>query len=242
MVPELPPTVILAGGLGTRLRPVIAQVPKALAMVAGQPFILHQLAWLHRSGVRLIILCIGYRGEQIADCLGDGTDLDLQIVYSWEDRPLGTAGALAQAAHLLPSEFLVINGDTYTELDLKLLWNAHRSHAATATLAVTTTSDSRAGGGIELAKDGRILSFREKESGAVLVSMGIYAVSRRILKHIPTNRPCSLEKDVFPALPGLYGYQAEVSFIDMGTPADYQALDLYLRSLDNDSLERSSNP
>ncbi len=230
MKPQLPPAVILAGGLGTRLRPLISDRPKALEVVAGKPFILYQLEWLRRNLVQSVILNVGYKGEQIVDYLGDGSRLGLKIAYSWETTPLGTGGALAEACSLLPAEFLVLNGDTYTTLPLKPLWEAHRRYGALATLAVAPAQDSSAVGGIEMGPDGRILSFREKEPGAGLVSMGIYAVSQKLVQFIPQKRPCSLERDVFPNLPGLYGYLSPVSFIDIGTPAGYQALDVHLSS------------
>ncbi len=163
---QLPPAVILAGGLGTRLRPLVSDRPKALAVVAGKPFILHQLEWLRRNLVQSVILCVGYKGEQIVDYLGDGSRLGLKLTYSWETKPLGTAGALAEASHLLPPEFLVLNGDTYTTLHLKPLWEDHHRHEALVTLAVAPTQDSSAVGGIEMDANGRILSFREKEPGA----------------------------------------------------------------------------
>ena len=227
---ELPPAVILAGGLGTRLRPIVSERPKAMALVAGRPFLIHQLQWLQANSVRSVILCLGYKGEQIANYFGDGSSLDLAIIYSWEETPLGTAGALAQAVDLLPHEFLVVNGDTYTVLPLQPLWDAHHEYGAIATLAVAPAQDSSAVGGIELDPDHRIVAFREKESGAKLVSMGIYAATRKLVELIPQSRPCSLEKDIFPHLPRLYGYLSEARFIDIGTPAGYLALDRYLSS------------
>jgi len=228
--PELPPAVILAGGLGTRLRPLVADRPKALAVVAGRPFILYQLEWLRSNFVRSVVLCVGYKGEQIVEFLGNGSHLGLKITYSREDTPLGTAGALAKAGHLLPEKFLVLNGDTYTAMPIDPLWEVHQRCEALATLAVATAQDSSAAGGIEMDESGRITSFREKEPGARLVSMGVYAVSRDLLSLIPRKRPCSLETDVFPKVPRLYGYLSPVSFIDIGTPAGYLALGRHLSS------------
>jgi D-glycero-alpha-D-manno-heptose 1-phosphate guanylyltransferase len=231
LIVRLPPAVILVGGLGTRLKSVVSDRPKAMAVVAGKPFLTHQLEWLHTNGVGSVLLCVGYKGQQIVDYIGDGSHLGLVVSYSWEHTPLGTAGALAKAMELLPEEFLVINGDTFTTLPLGPLWEAHHHNGAIATLAVTTSEDSSAVGGIELAADGRITSFREKESGAQLVSMGIYAISRRIATFIPKKRPCSLENDVFPYLPSLYGHVAKEPFIDIGTPTGYLAADVYLSRL-----------
>ena len=230
---ELPPAVILAGGLSTRLRTMVSDRPKAMAPVAGKPFLVHQLRWLQANSVASVILCLGYKGEQIADYLGDGSSLDLTVIYSWENTPLGTAGALAQAMDLLPQEFLVVNGDTYTSLPLQPLWEAHHRYDAIATLAVTPAQDSSAVGGIELGLDHRVVAFREKQPGVKLVSMGIYATSRKLVEFVPKSRPCSLEKDIFPHLPRLYGYLSETPFIDIGTPAGYLALDRYLSGLES---------
>lgn len=232
LIVQLPPTVILAGGLGTRLRSVVPDRPKSMALVAGKPFLIHQLEWLHTNGVKSVVLCVGYKGQQIVDYIGDGSRFGLVVSYSCEHTPLGTAGALANAMKLLSEEFLVINGDTYTTLPLEPLWEAHHHNAAMATLAVTASEDSSAVGGIELATDGRITSFREKESGAHLVNMGVYAVSRKIAEFIPAKRPCSLEKDVFPYLPRLYGHVAKEPFIDIGTPAGYLAAESCLSNLE----------
>ncbi len=234
MKQQLPTAVILAGGLGTRLRPLVSDRPKALAVVAGRPFILYQLEWLCRNFVQSVIICVGYKGEQIVDCLGDGSHLGMKIAYSRESTPLGTAGALAEAAHLLPAEFLVLNGDTYTAMELEPLWEAHHRRGALATLAAAPAvhvKDSAAVGSIKIGPDGRILSFREKQPGAKLVSMGIYAVSRELVPLIPRQRPCSLERDVFPNLPGLYGYLSPASFIDIGTPTGYRAANRQLSKL-----------
>lgn len=240
MMTELPQAVILAGGLGTRLRSIVPDRPKALAMVAGEPFLIHQLRWLRANGVYSAILCVGYKGEQIIEELGDGSRFGMRLVYTQEHTPLGTGGALAEAAPLLPREFLVINGDTYTDLPLDPLWQTHRSYGALVTIAITNAQDSTAVGGIELADDGHILAFREKQPGATLVSMGIYAVSKELLNHIPSQRPCSLERDVFSQISHLYGHVSQVPFIDIGTPSGYHAAQAYL-AIRNHAKESESN-
>ncbi len=231
---ELPPAVILAGGLGTRLRPVVSDRPKAMAPVAGKPFLIHQLEWLYANSVRSVILCVGYKGKQIEDYVDDGSRVGLKVTYSCEHTPLGTAGALANALDLLPWRFLLVNGDTYTTLPLDSLWEAHRRYDAMATIAITSAQDSSTVGGVELASDCRIIAFREKRPGAKFVSMGVYAVSRDLVEAIPDKRPCSLENDVFPHVNRLYGYLSGASFIDIGTPAGYLAADRYLSHLSGD--------
>ena len=231
MASGLPVAVILAGGLGTRLRPLIPHAPKALAPVGGEPFLYHQLRWLRTNRVADVIICVGYKSEKIMEELGDGQSLGMKLVYSREESPLGTAGAIAKAHLELPEEFLVVNGDTYTDMPLAPLWESHRNRSALATLAITPVLDSSTSGGIELAPDGKITAFREKQPGIPLVSMGIYAMNKGLLNHIPAIRPCSLENDVFPHAPHLYGHISKTPFIDIGSPEGYKKANTQLRAV-----------
>lgn len=163
---------------------------------------------------------------------GNGDKLNMALNYSVEPTPLGTAGALARAASLLPDEFLVINGDTYATLSLAPLWQAHHRYGGTATMVVTgAATGSNACGRVQLSTDNRVISFLEKEPGSGLVNMGIYACSRHVLQAIPSGKKVSLETDVFPKLTDLYGYCTDLSFIDIGTPAGYALANEYLGSL-----------
>ncbi|NLK07385.1 MAG: NTP transferase domain-containing protein [Firmicutes bacterium] len=232
MATKLPPAVVLAGGLGTRLRTTVPGLPKALAPIANEPFLAHQLRWLEANGIKSVLLCVGYKGEQIFRKLGTGAGLglSLKLHYSWETFPLGTGGALMQAAPVLPEEFLVINGDTYTEMGLGPLWQAHQNNDGLVTIAVTKAWAHNATGSVELANDGRITSFNEKQPNPTWANMGIYAMSKKLLDHMPAHRPCSLEKEVFPHIQPMHAFITDSPFIDIGTPESYAYAQSYFAS------------
>ena len=114
------PVALLAGGLATRLRPITEKIPKALVDIDGRPFIDHQLALLHRNGIRRVVMCLGYRGEMVQDHCGDGSRYDMQLSYSFDgEKLMGTGGALKRAAHLLDDVFWVMYGDSYMDIDYR---------------------------------------------------------------------------------------------------------------------------
>lgn len=224
--------VVLAGGLGIRLRPVLGSVPKALAPVTGRPFIDYQLALLRKSGVTEVVLCLGYGSEAIQNYCRDGSRWGLTILYSVEERPLGTAGAIAGAMTLLPDEtFFVLNGDTYFNFDYQHLMAFHRQKRALVTLALAKVTDTSKFGVVRLGPGDRIEAFLEKEPMGrgmeqSLINGGVYIFHRAVLEHIPSVRPVSLERDVFPRLVAqgyaIYGYVGEGYFMDIGTPQAYR--------------------
>jgi len=222
---RLPSAVILAGGLGTRLRSILGDLPKALAPVAGKPFLTYQLDWLKRCGVRRVVLCTGYQHQLVQDCLGDGTDLGLSIHYSVEEQPLGTAGALRKAKDKITGTFLVLNGDTYLDVDLKALLSYHRETAALTTLALMQVDQADRYGTVVVDAGGRISGFCEKgQSGEGLVNAGLYVCEPSLLGCFPEGEPLSLEMDVFPSLARqglLRGYVVEGYIRDIGTPESY---------------------
>lgn len=224
-------SLILAGGLGTRLQPLLGQTPKVLAPVAGRPFLEHLLLLLRQQGLTDIVLSLGHGADAIQAHFGDGTPWGMHIIYTVEPEPLGTAGAVR---HTLTGEyadanFLVLNGDTYAVLNYAGLLAFHQQQRqALATLALVQMADTCDYGTVELGPAGRIVAFQEKtarsESG--LVSAGVYALHPAILAHIPAGRPVSLEKEVFPALvrtgEAIYGYVTKGTFYDIGTPERYR--------------------
>lgn len=221
-----PPTaVILAGGLGTRLHPILGMLPKALAPVAGKPFLTYQLDWLKRCGVRRIVLCTGYQHQLIQDYLGDGADLGLSIHYSVEDHPLGTAGALRRAKDEITGTFLVLNGDTYLDVDLQVLLSSHRRTRPMATLALMRVDLAERYGAVTLDQQGIISHFGEKQqTGSGLVNAGLYVCEPSLLTYFAERDPLSLELDVFPALASqglLRGQVVEGYVCDIGTPESY---------------------
>ena len=217
--------VILAGGLGTRLRPVLGDLPKALAPVRGRPFLAYQLDWLKGQGVTRVVLCTGYGHELIQATFGDGTSLGMQILHSVEEKPLGTAGALQQARHYLHEAFLTMNGDTYFDTDLSALLAHHREGGAPATLALVKVPQAGRFGAVTLDARGYVIRFAEKERHrAGLVNAGIYVFEPEIFGRFPDRVPLSLEDDVFPALAAqrlLRGDLLEGYHMDIGTPESY---------------------
>lgn len=216
---------ILAGGLGTRLRSAVADRPKVLAEVQGRPFLAYLLEQLEAAGVREAVLCTGYLGQRIRDLFGD-TYQGLRLVYSQEGSPLGTGGALRSALDLLRSDtLLVMNGDSYCEVDLRPLWTWHKDKRAEATLVLAEVADAQRYGRVFVDAAGRVLSFEEKGplGGRGWISAGIYIFGRRTLEGIPANGMVSLEREVFSAWVGhgLYGYRSSGRFLDIGTPEDY---------------------
>jgi mannose-1-phosphate guanylyltransferase len=223
-------TVLLAGGLGTRLRARMPGLPKPMAPILGKPFLEYQLLALRRGGISRLVICTGYGAVQIQDYFGDGSNWGVEIRYSKEPEPLGTAGALKQAAALLDDRFQVLNGDTFVQADYSGLFDLHRTSRASATLAVSVSLERRAYGTVGLNSDGRIISFSEKEieketTGATWINAGLYIFERCVLDYIPAGRPVSLETETFPLLLArgeqLFGYSVPGYFVDIGTPDSY---------------------
>ncbi len=226
--------VILAGGLGTRLRPAVADLPKPLAPVRGRPFIGYLIDRLAAWGLRRAVICSGYKGDIVEGHLGDrysGVDL----VYSREDSPLGTAGAVRRALPLLPSDTaLVLNGDSLCDFELRAMVEQHRTRSAAATLLITRERSGRAFGSVDVDADGRVLRFREKVDGeAHGVSAGVYLLEREVIESLAPDRSASLEADVFPSRigHGLFGFSGGGRLLDIGTPGTYHQAPEFLESI-----------
>ena len=223
--------LILAGGLGTRLRPVLPDTAKPMAPVRGRPFVEYLVAHLARHGLTEIVLCIGYLGQQLRDHFGDGSRFGVAIRYSDEPQPMGTGGALKLAEPLIGADrsFLVANGDSFFGADLRALIDDHRRRAALATMALTRVLEPDAAryGGVELDDQMAIARFVEKGaagSAGGLINAGLYLFERRVLEVIPAGIPVSLERETFPRLVGdrFYGLPLSGFFVDIGLPASYQ--------------------
>jgi len=220
------PAVLLVGGLGTRLQPLLPSTPKPLAPVGGRPFLELLVLQLRSQGIHRLVLCTGHGAEQVEEKLGDGRKWDIQIEYSRESRPLGTAGALKLAERLLLQvpEFLVMNGDSFLEFDFRQFLRFHRGHQGLASMAVRKVSDASRYGTVQLDASQRVVGFCEKQdTGAPgLVNGGVYLFTCGVLPYLPEG-PASLENDVFPRLLeyGVYAAEQEGIFIDIGTPEDY---------------------
>jgi NDP-sugar pyrophosphorylase family protein len=223
--------VVLAGGLGTRLRPAIGAHPKALAPVAGRPFLSHLFSWLRASGLQRVVLCVGFGADEVESTFGDGAELGLQLVYSRESELLGTGGALRLARPLLGGgPMLVLNGDSLLRANLSTLVEGHLRSAAAATLLLARVPDRAPFGAIEIDRRGRILAFEEKgRAGPGPVNAGVYVINRDVLEQIPEGRPVSLEKEIFPRLVGsLRGVTVDGPLVDIGTPQSLVAAQAFL--------------
>ncbi|MEI8088445.1 MAG: nucleotidyltransferase family protein [Opitutaceae bacterium] len=239
---ETPQVAILCGGLGTRLRASVANRPKALAEVAGRPFLAWVLDILYLHGFKRVVLCTGHLGEQVEAVLG-ATKGGLNLRYSHEQALLGTGGALRQALPLLESEnILVMNGDSYCHADLRRFWRDHVASSAAASMILSRVTDSSRYGAVQLTQDGFISSFQEKNtsSGPSWINAGIYMASRTLLETIPTGAICSLEREIFPfwIKRGLRGVKYDGPFIDIGTPESYSGADRMIRQLAPSTLAK----
>lgn len=218
------PAVVLAGGLGTRLRSVAADLPKPMVPVGDRPFLDYVIEFLRAQGVRDVILSVSYRAEMVERHFGNGAAHGVRIRYSKEPQPAGTAGALRYAAAIVPeATWLVMNGDSFVFVDLKAMLEFHQKVRAQTTLALAQVADSSRFGRVHLNSDGSIERFEEKgESGPGLVNAGVYLIERSVVCSLP-GEAASLEREVFPFLAGrgAYGFQVRGPLVDIGTPEEY---------------------
>ena len=226
-------SVILAGGLGTRLAHIVSDVPKPLAPVAGRPFLEYLIQQIRAAGCTDVVICVGHQAELISRHLGDGGRYGVNIQYSYEKTLLGTAGALVLARNLIQSEsFLVFNGDTYCSVDLQELAKQHGNLGALATIVTAQVDDADRYGSVIADDRDAITHFLEKAQSAShsRVNAGIYLLNKSIVSAIEPGARCSLETDVFPSLVGcgLFAYSHAQSFIDIGTPDSYSYAQTHL--------------
>jgi NDP-sugar pyrophosphorylase family protein len=219
--------LILAGGMGTRLREVVADKPKVLAEVHGRPFISYLLDQLADAGIGKVVLCTGYMAGLVSTTLGSHYR-GMELQYSEESAPLGTGGAVRLALPLISnSPVLVINGDSFCEVDLTSFVQQHKVAAAKASLVLAQVNDISRYGSVDLAADSTINRFDEKggRQGQGLINAGIYLLEQLVIATMPENKAVSLERDLFPSLigQGLFGFTQSGKFIDIGIPADYHA-------------------
>ena len=215
--------LILAGGLGTRLRSVVADLPKVLAEVAGRPFITHLLDQLAQAGLEAATLLTGYKGEIVEETLGLAYG-GMQLGYSVEETPLGTGGAIRAAARVIPCEqLLVLNGDTFFDVDYRKL--VQQAPAGSDLMACRRVEDVGRYGAVQLNDSGRVVALAEKGAqGLGLINGGIYVLRREGIAAWP-KAVFSIETGYFPerlAAERLYGVACDGAFIDIGVPVDLQ--------------------
>jgi D-glycero-alpha-D-manno-heptose 1-phosphate guanylyltransferase len=223
------PCLILVGGLGTRLRSMVPDVPKPMVRVDGKPFLEYLIRWVARMGSRRIVLCAGYRAHQVEEYFGGGDNFGVEITYSVEDQPLGTWGAIRLAEkHINAPYFLVLNGDSWLEVDLSKLFDFHCKKRAICSIAAVEVDNPSRFGSIRIDESGRVTEFVEKsKAGTSLINGGIYVFSREAMNVSPSIvNSCSLEKEVFSKMipRGIYAMPVKGYFIDIGVPEAYKHL------------------
>lgn len=225
--------LILAGGKGTRLRPLTVYTPKPIVPVMNRPFLLYQIEILARAGITDIVLSLSYQPDKIEDLLGNGSDFGVSLRYVTEPTPMGTGGAYRFAAEEIRETTVVLNGDILTDLDISRLIAFHRSKASDATIALAQVDDPSAYGLVETGDEGRVKRFLEKPKPAEVsdlkvntVNAGIYVLEPSILDLIPSGESRSFEYDVFPEI--LKNERPFFSYVmtggywrDLGNPQSY---------------------
>jgi mannose-1-phosphate guanylyltransferase len=215
--------LILAGGEGTRLRPLTYTVPKPVLPLAGRPHVAYVIDWLARHGVDDVVVSCGHLAEGMRRGLAE-LEPGVEIRYAEEPDARGTAGAIRFAEDLLGERFLVLNGDVLCDLDLTALMEQHERSGARATIALSPVEDPSGYGLVHRREDGEITEFLEKPSPEQIdtdeINAGAYLLERSVLERIPPDRAVSIEREVFPELigDGLYGIRLEGYWIDIGTP------------------------
>jgi NDP-sugar pyrophosphorylase family protein len=228
--------VILVGGPGMRLRPLTEDRPKSVVPVLNHPAIEHTFNYLKQHSVRDIIMALNYLPDVIQSYFGDGSRCGININYCVEKEPLGTAGAVKNAADYLDNTFFVMNGDLFSDLNLSDMLAFHRRKKAKATIALTWVDNPSAFGVVETDGNQRVKSFIEKppltEATSHWINAGTYILEREVLEYIPDKQHYMFERGLFPALleagEPVYGYPYRGFWLDMGTPASYYSLNIDL--------------
>jgi mannose-1-phosphate guanylyltransferase len=218
--------ILLVGGMGTRLLPLTRTVPKPMLPIAGLPVTEHQLAMARRAGITSIVLATSYLSEVFVPYFGDGSKWGMQIQYAFETEPLGTGGAICNAAHLLKSSesIVIFNGDVLSSHDLSSQIKMHESLDADVTLHLTHVDDPRAFGCVPINESGRVTAFLEKMENPITntINAGCYVFNPRVMDRIPDGKVVSIEREFFPALidenRSMYGFIDDAYWLDIGTP------------------------
>ncbi|WP_287585764.1 nucleotidyltransferase family protein [Candidatus Borrarchaeum sp.] len=219
--------VVLAGGLGTRLRPLTYVMPKAMLPVGDKPIIEHIIVYLASfQMIDEIIIATAYLGRYIEDYLNEGEDWDISIKYARGKRPLGTAGQLKTAESFIDDTFVLINGDILIEVVISDMIKFHKSKGGTGTIALKPYFLPVKYGVIDTDADNLILNWREKPNIPLTMNIGLYVLEPKIFDYIPPDRAMSLEREVFPKIIAsgekLYGFKTETNYLDIG---DLESLD-----------------
>lgn len=218
--------VLLAGGLGTRLKSVVSDRPKPMALADGKPFLEYVLKELKRNGITDVIFAVGYKGSMVEQYFGDGSGFGIRVLYSYEEEPLGTAGAIKNAEKLIDNDqFFVLNADTMYRLDYRRMLDIMQQKELDLALVLREVPDVSRYGMARL-EDGWLRSFNEKSpvSAPGTINGGVYLMKKQILAQIPPGK-VSLENEIIPQLLAagrpVGGIVNDGYFIDIGIPEDY---------------------
>ena len=218
--------ILLVGGFGTRLMPLTKNTPKPMLTVAGVPVTEHQLAMAKAAGITEIVLATSYLSEVFIPYFGDGSKWGMKIKYAVEKEPLGTGGAIRNAAKLLDTKqsVVILNGDVLSSHNLSEQIRQHEAHDADVTLHLTQVDDARAFGCVPTDSDGRVTAFLEKMENPVSnqINAGCYVFNPRVVSTIPLDTVVSVERETFPQLVAngakVFGYLENAYWLDIGTP------------------------
>jgi mannose-1-phosphate guanylyltransferase len=218
--------ILLVGGFGTRLMPLTKQTPKPMLTVAGLPVTEHQLAMARKAGITTVVLATSYLSELFTPYFGDGAKWGMKLLYAVEKEPLGTGGAIANAAKLLNGNesIVVFNGDVLSSHDLHEQIRQHEANSADVTLHLTAVEDARAYGCVPTDSDGRVSAFLEKMDKPITntINAGCYVFNPKVIQSIPLDTVISVEREIFPDLIAahgkVFGFIDDSYWLDIGTP------------------------
>ena len=222
--------ILLVGGMGTRLKPLTNQTPKPMLPVAGMPVTERQLLAAKKAGMKTVILATSYLSEVFTPYFGDGSKWGMNLLYAVEREPLGTGGAIRNAASLVDladsnEEFVIFNGDVLSGHDIAAQLDFHRRNKADATLHLIEVADARAFGCVPTDSNGKVLDFLEKMEHPITnaINAGCYIFNSSVISQIPKDTVVSIERETFPQLVKsgrpVFGYNEESHWLDIGTPA-----------------------
>lgn len=221
--------VILAGGIGTRMRPLTYVVPKAMLPIGGKPLLEHMVRYLREYDITEVIVCVAYLKTHIMDYFKDGKNIGAKIRYAEAETPLGTAGQLKTAEKHVSDTFLAMNGDIITSLNLGKLIDFHEKMRGVGTIALKKFEVQVPYGHVEIDAKSAIKKFAEKPTFSFLANAGIYILEPKIFNYISPNKAVSLERETFPTLlktgEKLNGYYEEAYWADVGTITDFERVD-----------------
>ncbi len=219
---------VLAGGLGKRLRQVVSDRPKPMADVLGQPFLEILTHLLVAKGIHKFVMLVGYKADSIEEHFNDSRFGDLEIMFSHETEPLGTGGAVKHAQRFATDPTLLVNGDTYLDVNIKELYEFHKVRGADVTISLFRVADVSRYGSVSVNSDGLVINFHEKSVNFCnpgLINAGVSLVSRSFMDALPEQNQFSMETEVFPKLANtgrMFGLEQKGPFFDIGTPESYR--------------------